>query len=137
MPSDSVAQAIACPSESANCRQISLSEGRLACQVRSRYAPNHKRDVDCTAAAQGAVRIDAEVRYDPFEYSAVGRETEISLSGVICPNRICDGFVVLTAEEVRFLRMKDWESHLNLICPTCRTRFQARASDVLEREVRP
>ena len=90
-----------------------------------------------TAAGQGPIRINAEVRYDPYEYSAAGEEMGINVSGIVCPNRICEGFVVLTAEEVRFLHLKDWESHLNLICPICMTRFQARASDVLEREISP
>jgi hypothetical protein len=77
------------------------------------------------------------MRHDPYDSSAADGEMDIKVPAVVCPNRICGGFIVLTPEEVCFLHMKDWESHLNLICPICRTRFQALASNVLEREISP
>jgi len=50
--------------------------------------------------------------------------------GVTCPNRSCNGFIVLIAEELDFVRLEGWESHLNVICPFCNARFHARATDV-------
>lgn len=58
-----------------------------------------------------------------------------TLQGVLCPNLLCDGYIVLTPEEVDFVRLEGWESHLNVSCLFCKARFQVHAIDLLEREV--
>jgi len=60
---------------------------------------------------------------------------EFIVQGVICLNRVCDGYIVLTPEELDFVRLEGWDSYLNVTCPFCEARFQARTTHVLERKV--